>query len=172
MSYVYKPHSDNNKLQPEIITQPEKKLIGKRLIMSFADFKIAELWKSFLPHRKEITNNLGNELISMVVYKPGHFTNFNPTSEFEKWATVEVSDFNNVPEAMETFTLPAGLYAVFHYKGLNTDNSIFQYIFGTWLPASGYELDNRPHFEVLGEKYKNNDPDSEEDIWIPIRKLN
>jgi hypothetical protein len=23
---------------------------------------------------------------------------------------------------------------------------------------------------LLGEKYKNNDPDSEEEIWIPIRK--
>lgn len=39
----------------------------------------------------------------------------------------------------------------------------------TWLPASDYNLDNRPHFEVLGEKYKNNDPTSEEEIWIPIK---
>jgi len=30
-------------------------------------------------------------------------------------------------------------------------------------------LDDRPHFEVLGDKYKNADPDSEEEIWIPIR---
>jgi AraC family transcriptional regulator len=29
-------------------------------------------------------------------------------------------------------------------------------------------LDDRPHFEVLGEKYKNNDPTSEKEIWIPI----
>lgn len=26
------------------------------------------------------------------------------------------------------------------------------------------------HFEILGEKYKNNDPLSEEDIWIPIKR--
>ncbi len=38
------------------------------------------------------------------------------------------------------------------------------------LPNSEYELENRPHFEVLGEKYKNNDPNSEEEIWIPIKK--
>ena len=77
--------------------------------------------------------------------------------------------FDNVPSEMETFVLPAGLYAVFHYKGLSTDNSIFQYIFGTWLPGSDYVLDDRPHFEILGDKYKNNDPASEEDIWIPIK---
>jgi AraC family transcriptional regulator len=67
------------------------------------------------------------------------------------------------------FSIPGGLYAVFDYKGSSTDSSIFQYIFETWLPNSDYELDNRPHFEVLGDKYKNNDPASEEEIWIPIK---
>ena len=41
--------------------------------------------------------------------------------------------------------------------------------FETWLPAYGFVLANRPHFEVLGAKYKNNDPASEEEIWIPIQ---
>jgi AraC family transcriptional regulator len=44
-------------------------------------------------------------------------------------------------------------------------------MFREWLPASGYELDDRPHFEILGERYKNNDPDSEEELWFPVRKL-
>ena len=70
---------------------------------------------------------------------------------------------------LETFVLPEGQYAVFQYKGLSSDNSIFQYIFGTWLPGSDYVLDDRPHFEVLGDKYKNNDPASEEEIWVPIQ---
>lgn len=65
--------------------------------------------------------------------------------------------------------MPSGLYVVFPYKGLNTDPRIFQYIYGTWLPASDFAIDDRPHFEILGAKYKNNDPDSEEDICIPIR---
>jgi len=55
------------------------------------------------------------------------------------------------------------------YKGSSADNSIFQYIYGQWLPNSNYLLDDKPHFEVLGEKYKNNDPNSEEEIWIPIK---
>jgi AraC family transcriptional regulator len=155
---------------PRIETTNEKKLVGKRLTMSFVDYKVGELWKGFMPRRKEIVNNLTNDLVSLAVYKPTHFTDFKPINEFEKWATVEVSDFDNVPNEMETFVLPGGLYAVFNYKGLNTDKSIFQYILGTWLPGSGYVLDNRPHFEVLGNKYKNNDPTSEEEIWIPIKK--
>ncbi|MEP1984886.1 MAG: GyrI-like domain-containing protein, partial [Maribacter dokdonensis] len=38
-----------------------------------------------------------------------------------------------------------------------------------WIPNSEYQLDGRPHFEVLGAKYKNNDPNSEEEVWIPIK---
>ena len=156
-------------MTPRIETSNEKKLVGKRLAMSFANFRIEELWRSFMPRRSEITNNLTSDLISLVVYKPTHFTDFKLTNEFERWATVEVANFENVPVGLETFVLPEGQYAVFQYKGLSSDNSIFQYIFGTWLPGSDYVLDDRPHFEVLGDKYKNNDPASEEEIWLPIQ---
>ena len=67
------------------------------------------------------------------------------------------------------FVLEGGLYAVFDYKGSSADPSIFQYIYTDCLPKSEYLLDDRPHFEILGEKYKNNDPESEEEIWIPIK---
>jgi AraC family transcriptional regulator len=158
-----------SKMEPRVETLNEKKLVGKQLTMSLSDNKTGELWRSFMPRRKEITNNLTNDFISMAIYKPAHFADFKPTNDFEKWATVEVTDFDNVPNELETFILTGGLYAVFDYKGSSNDNSIFQYIFGVWLPNSVYLLDDRPHFEVLGDKYKNADPDSEEEIWIPIR---
>jgi AraC family transcriptional regulator len=157
-------------MQPRIENLKEKKLIGKRLILSLADNKTGELWKSFMTRRKEITNNSTNDLISMQIFKPTHFVDFNLSNEFEKWAATEVLNFDNVPSDMETFTLTGGLYAVFDYKGSSNDYSIFQYIFGTWIPDSNYLLDDRPHFEVLGEKYRNADPNSEEEIWIPIRQ--
>jgi AraC family transcriptional regulator len=157
-------------MEPRIEILPEKKLVGKRMKMTFANNKTAELWRSFMPRRREIKNNLTSDLISMQVY-PEYFdfSVFNPHIEFEKWATLEVSDFNTLPEDMESFVLKSGLYAVFVHKGSGTDNSTFIYIFSKWLPGSDYTLDNRPHFEILGEKYKNEDPDSEEEIWIPIK---
>lgn len=156
-------------MEPRIEVSNEKKLVGKRLAMSLSDNKTGELWRSFMPRHKEITHNLTNDFISMAIYEPRYFADFKPTNSFEKWATIEVADFEQVPNEMETFTLKAGLYAVFDYKGSSTAASFFQYIFGVWLPNSIYVLDDRPHFEVLGAKYKNADPDSEEEIWIPIR---
>jgi AraC family transcriptional regulator len=108
-------------------------------------------------------------MISMQIYnEPLRSGDLN--QEFEKWAAIEVTDFENVPEKMDSYTLNGGLYAVFPYKGLSTDNSVYLYIFGIWLPDSDYLLDDRPHFEILGDNYKNGDPDSEEEIWIPIKQ--
>lgn len=157
-------------MTPRIETLNEKKLVGKRLTMSFADYKAGELWQAFMPKRKEISNNLTDDLISMVIYKANHFADFKPTNEFERWAAVEVSDFDNVPNELETFVLPSGQYVVFLHKGDTKQFAkTFQYILETWLPSSEYLLDDRPHFEILGDKYKNNDPTSEEEIWIPIK---
>jgi AraC family transcriptional regulator len=148
----------------------EKKLVGKRMTMSFSDNKTGELWKGFMQRRKEIKNHIGTALYSIQLYVPHFFSNFNPGTEFEKWATIEVTDFESVPDQMEIFTLEGGLYAVFLYHGAASDAAgTFRYILGEWLPGSDYDLDNRPHFEILDEKYKNESPESEEELWIPIR---
>jgi len=157
-------------LESRIETLTEKKLIGKKMIMSFSQNTTAELWGSFMPRRKEIQNNIGTDLYSIQIYEPLFFEKFDLNKKFEKWATIEVTSFEVVPDGMQTFTLPGGLYAVFLYRGDAGDASpTFQYIFGTWLAEHGYFLDTRPHFEILGEKYLKNDPDSEEEIWIPIK---
>jgi AraC family transcriptional regulator len=159
-------------MQPQIVSLAEKKMVGKCLKMSIAINKTAELWRSFMPRRKEISNQLSTDLFSLQIYPDDHFKNFDPHREFEKWALAEVADFNHVPAGMATFTLPGGLYAVFIHRGDSSQfTATLQFILGTWLPQSGFLLDNRPHFEVLGERYRNNDPSSEEEVWIPIKPI-
>ncbi len=148
----------------------EKKLVGQHLRMGLAENRTFELWRGFMPRRKEIANNLSGDLISLQVYDSADFTRFTMETEFEKWALVEVADFDHIPDGMESFVLPGGLYAVFVYKGLpSAFGPTFQYIINTWLPESEYVLDDRPHFEVLGEKYKRDSDDSEEEVWIPVK---
>lgn len=116
-------------LQPRIETLPSKKLIGKRQTMTLADNQTGSLWKSFMARRKEINNSVTKNLFSIQVYPASFDFSFsNPHTEFEKWAAIEVADFNTVPSEMETLILPGGLYAVFDYKGLSSDPTIFQYI--------------------------------------------
>jgi AraC family transcriptional regulator len=157
-------------MEPRIVTLKEKKLIGNHLKMSFSNNKILELWRSFMPRRKEITSVVNSDLYSVEIYGPAFFSDFKPENEFEKWAAVEVADFDRVPVDMETLILTGGLYAVFLYKGpASAASKMYQNILGSWLPNSGFLLDNRPHFALMGEKYKNEDPASEEEIWIPLK---
>ena len=155
-------------MNPTIKTFPATKFIGKNLSFTYADYRAFELWSSFMPRKKEIQNVIGSELYNIQI-NPENF-DFSPNTPFVKWAVVEVSNFDLVPESMETLEIQQGLYAVFNYKG-NQSNAaaFFNAIYNQWLPSSGYELGNHPQFEILGEKYMNNNPNSEEEIWIPIK---
>jgi AraC family transcriptional regulator len=64
--------------------------------MRLSDNRTGELWRDFMPRRKEIKNSVNADLFSIEIY-------------------------------------------------------------------------DRSHFEIMGEKYKLNDPNSEEEVWIPIK---
>jgi AraC family transcriptional regulator len=159
-------------MQPRIERVDDIKLIGRRSRMSFANNQTVNLWQSFMPRQKEITNSISGDLYSVEVYGDPHFfKHFNPANEFEKWAAVPVSSFEIIPENMGPLVIPAGEYAVFHYRGKPSEaQATYQYIHGEWIPNSPYELDDRPHFALMGEKYKGEHPESEEELWIPIRQ--
>lgn len=157
--------------QPKIVQRTSSQLIGTSIEMSLLNNKTGELWKKFIPRLAEIQNRVSDDKISMQIYPENYYQNFSPENSFVKWASVQVDKVDHIPEGLDTYTLPAGLYAVFQYKGSSNEASLFfQYIFSEWIPSSKYSVDHRPHFEVLGEKYKNNDPNSEEEIWIPIKE--
>lgn len=157
-------------MEDRIEILPEKKLIGKHINMSFIENRTFQLWSGFMPRRKEIKNTKDSVLYSLEVFPLNHFDNFDANEIFQKWAAVEVENFNEVPEGMETLIIPTGLYAVFIHKGPQSEgHKTYHSIFAEWLPQSEYVVDYRPHFAVMDEKYKKEDPDSEEEIWIPIK---
>ena len=155
--------------EPVIQSLPDKILVGMSLDMSVAEDKTGLLWGSFMPHRKTIKNASSEDLYSLQLYPAGYFDRFDPTAVFTKWAAAEVQTAMHVPNGMEVLKLPGGKYAVFQYKGMPGNPAIFQYIYGEWIDGSGFELDERPHFELLGHNYRPGSPDSEEELWIPIR---
>jgi AraC family transcriptional regulator len=157
-------------LSQRVETVREKKLIGKHLEMSLAQYRIEELWKSFMPRRKEIENNVDNNLISLSIYSPKHFIDFDLRNTFTRWAAVEVTDFDYIPQGLDPLLFEGGLYAVFIVKGDVIEfRKTVEYIYSTWIFNSEYALEDRPHFEILGEKYNYNHIDSEEEFWIPIK---
>ena len=155
-------------MDPKVIQRSEKKIIGMQSTMHQNQYgNIVALWKRFMPHKKEIQNTVNEELIALQVY-----SDFNTLeNSFDIWACVEVSSLESIPEGMTGFTIQKGEYAVFLHKGMDAA-ATYQRIMTQWLPNSGFEIDDRPHYQVMGAMYKNGSPDSEEDFYVPIRLSN
>ncbi len=157
-------------MQSPVITQlPEFLLTGISVEMSLYNNLTPELWGHFRRAQKQHFTADPEFFYSVNVYPNEYFENFNPATPFLKYALVSAEYVGERDLGWEQFSLPGGLYAVFDHKG--PDFSIFQYIYTQWLPQSGYELDNRPHFEKLPSNYIPGHPESTEEIYIPIRTV-
>lgn len=69
--------------------------------MSLVHNKTGQLWNSFGPYIEDIKNKINGDKISMQLYESSYHKRFNRNSEFEKWASVEVSDFKNTTKELE-----------------------------------------------------------------------
>jgi AraC family transcriptional regulator len=157
---------------PRIVDIKPKILIGSRVRCTLKEDKTGFLWQQFMPKRKNIQHRINQDYISAQRFDGLlDLRTFTEETEFERWAAVEVSEIEGIPDGLEPLTIEGGKYAVFIHRGLLSDfQKTKSYIFDVWLPASGFTIDDRGHFEVMGEKYYGpTDANSEEEIWIPVR---
>lgn len=100
------------------------------------------------------------------------------TGEFDYYAAVKVTGASKVPPELEHLDIPAQTYAVFTHKVKNPNLSqdlppTFQYIWGTWLPNSGYDHAGGPDFEFYDARFTPNGPNGpagEIDIYVPVKE--
>lgn len=156
-------------METSIETLSAKKLVGMHKKMSRIEDGTGELWRSFMPRRGEVAQRTASEYISMQVYGRGDVV-LDPATVFTKWAVVEVDEHVDIPDGMDVYTLDGGLYAIFiHHGPAAAFMKTMQFIYGEWLPDSGFELDQREHFEILPDNYSPMDPNAREEVCIPIR---
>lgn len=155
-------------LKPQIITVKKFHLIGMKTSLTFYNNSPVALWQQFMPRKKEIQNIYEDELYSVQIYSKSYFENFNPETTFTILASTRVnSESLKVPDGMEHFIVPEGLYAKFTLIGMDIQG-LMNTILIEWLPKSGFQIANRPHFQLMDKRYKHNQDDSEEDVYIPI----
>ena len=156
-------------LQPEILTFDPIPVAALPMEMSLTGDKTSLLWRSFLVIMRE--SGYVGDLYSIRDYPEDYFSDFQPAKNFIKRAAMPWPLDLPLPAGLERYQIAGGLYAAFDYKGPASDSSVFQYIYGSWLPQSGFRPDQRPHYEWLGPKYSNVLPDSEEQIRIPLLRV-
>lgn len=99
-----------------------------------------------------------------------------PPGELQSLAGVIGLDENRLPDdlILECQTLPPGEYAILRFRGpYNHLHDAYQWLFGQWLPQSGYEPGDAPVFE----EYLNNPrevapKDLLTDIHLPLKRIN
>lgn len=152
--------------------QPDKLLVGMAANMSMLKDATAILWRRFMPRRKEIQGVVSEVLYSVQNFAElDGFESFTLETVFEKWAAVEVTNRDNVPDEMQAFVLHGGAYAVFdHFGPPNEFPKTLDFIFSEWLPQSEWRLDEREHFEMLLPDWRADDPNAHEEVWIPVKQ--
>lgn len=86
----------------------------------------------------------------------------------EEWRYWIAAASTRQDAALEEFTVPAAVWAVFPGSGTNQSiQELERRVLTEWLPSSGYEYGNAPDIEV----YLNADPqNSKYEVWIPVVK--
>ena len=159
--------------EPKIAEIGPVRLIGMSMTTTVAGGRIKELWQRFKPRVGEIPHRTDDRFYSVQTYDPAiSYDTFTPHTPFQRWAAVEVSEAPEVPEGMQERILAGGLYAVFIHTGpVSAFRHTLEHIHRKWLPGSGYVLDKRDNFEILGKEYYGPlHPDSKEEVWIPVKK--
>jgi len=110
--------------------------------------KLLDLWDEFIPRMDEVPNaisKIGFGLIEQTA-KNAELLNY--------YSAMQVSSTAELPSDMVSLTVSAGRYAHFTHTGnpMLLDDTV-NYIYGTWLPRSGYEHSGDMDIEIYGEGY-------------------
>lgn len=150
-------------MEPKIVKKEAFSVIGMHCRGRNQEGEIPEMWREFGPRVPEIQNIVSDS----VAY--GISDNMDPdTGEFDYVAGFEVSDVPEVPEGMVHWAVPGGRYAVFRTTLPNLGET-FKYVYYEWLPRSAYEHRPGPDLELYDEAFDAEDPDSEFEVYVPIK---
>lgn len=126
--------------------------------------KLLSVWDAFLPRMDEISNaipDIGYGLVEQTA---------SDTDLLNYYSAMRVTSEVPQPRDMVSLWTDEGQFAVFTHEGdpILLDDTV-NYIYGSWLPQSGYEHRGAADIEIYGEEYL---PDSTASIVhyaIPVK---
>ncbi len=127
--------------EPQILVKPEIKTVGVSSRYSEDDLDLQVLWGSFREVVSKIRNRKGENAFG--IYE--EYMEQDGKVGFSYICSVGGSNLEGTPDGMVTRIIPEHLYAVFKHKGdISTLPETLKYIWGSWLPKSGYDYEETP----------------------------
>jgi AraC family transcriptional regulator len=162
---------ETHAMTPTFTDLPETHAVGLRISVR-PDTKgdIPKAWKTLHARMDDIQNARPGHALGILLHKAG-----GPGRGFDYLCALEVESIPDAPPAgMEAITLAPCRYAVFTHviRDPNLGKDLprsFDYIFGTWLPDSGYRLADAPDFEYYDQsRFDAAALSGEIDLYIPV----
>jgi AraC family transcriptional regulator len=144
--------------EPTFITKPAFTVVGLRISTKPKSPEISELWSKFVPRMDEIK-------VSEPYASYGVMASVDDSLDYMAGNPAE--NENTLPTGMSAWTIDENTYAVFETVMQKLPET-FDYIFGTWLPTSGYQHASGPLLERYGEAFSPENPVVA--IYIPVKK--
>ena len=154
-------------LKPQIKEIKDKKIVYVQAIGKYAD-SAGQAWDQlceFMKQEKLFT--FGIESIGIGYDDPS--VTESEKLRYDACMTIkkDISPKGNVGVKV----IKGGKYAIFKYKGPYTNlEQVYNFIFKNWLPASNYELEDKPCFEkYLNNPEKHNPENYKTHIYVPLK---
>jgi AraC family transcriptional regulator len=147
-------------MTPSIVAQPAFRLVGLQILTKPMSPEIPALWPRFVARLPEIAAPAQPGVTFGAMQSAG--------DDLIYLAGVEVASSAPPPRDMSQVAVPAGDYAVFEFP-FGDIGQAYPFIFGTWLPGSGYVQDARPLLERYGADFCPDRPASPMQVRVPVR---
>ena len=163
--YFDSPYRKENEMEPKIVSLPAFTVVGMRYYGKNQNQEISEMWGKANQRFGELKHICEDAAYGVC------FTNPNtPSGEFEYVAALKVDSEKDIPEGMVLRHVPAAKYAVFtHIGALDKLKDTYNYIYQTWVPQSGVQLDGSFDFEYYNQDFQDFAPESRFYIYVPIK---
>ena len=149
-------------METKLVNIPGFKAVGITYFGSNTNGEIPNLWQVFNNRYKDIKQKSKSMLCYGICDDE-----MDSEGRFHYTACAEVDSFEDVPEGMETKTVPPGKYLVYTYTGdIKNIGNFYNDLFTKYLPDSGYEIDSRAQLELYDSRFMDN---GEFDIYIPVK---
>jgi AraC family transcriptional regulator len=119
-------------------------------------------WQRFVPSLGSVPGQVG---------RAAYGVNYNGDDDgnFDYLCGVEVSSFAGLARSWGRLRIPEQRYAVFaHRDHVSTIRRTHNTIWTKWLPQSGYEVADAPHFERYGDDFDGQTGTGGIEVWLPL----
>jgi len=152
-------------MEPKIIEKPGFKVIGLRYFGKNEQGEIPALWSDLMSRAGEIKDK------SQSMESYGLMGMMDKEGNFEYIAAIPVDRVSEIPEGMVAREINNAKYLVFTHVGdAEKMKETYDFVYNKYCPECGEDVRyDTYHFELYDERFKNFTPDSEFDIYVPIK---